>query len=142
MGSASVDAATCTSQTTPSQYRSSSSGYSPTPFLLVGLAGESDFGSKMEAAVRGLVRLNAVNVAACSVLSRVDTSNQPACTGVSVVRDEEAAGSKPATPTQVLSAALSAHGSAAVLVDEAATLGVAGSKGRLSRGWSLPVGPD
>jgi hypothetical protein len=34
----------------------------------------------------------------------------------------------------VLSAALSAHGSAAVLVDEAATLGVAESKGRLLLG--------
>ena len=43
---------------------------------------------------------------------------------------------------QVLSAALSAHGSAAVLVDELATLGVAESKGRLSWVWSLPVGPD
>jgi len=29
-----------------------------------------------------------------------------------------------------------------VLVDEAATLGVAESKGRLSWGWSLPVRPD
>jgi hypothetical protein len=55
----------------------------------------------MGAAVRGLVRLDAVSVAACGVLIRADTSDQPACTGVSVVRDEEAAGSNLATPTQV-----------------------------------------
>jgi hypothetical protein len=54
----------------------------------------------MGAAVRGLVRSDAVSEAACSVLSRADTSDQPACTDVSVVRDEEAAGSNPATPTR------------------------------------------
>jgi hypothetical protein len=47
----------------------------------------------MGAAIRGPVRLDAVSVTAYSVLSRANTSYQPACTGVSVVRDEEAAGS-------------------------------------------------
>jgi len=55
----------------------------------------------MGATIRGPVRLGAVSVTACDVLSRVDTSNQPACTCVCAVRDEEAAGSNPATPTQV-----------------------------------------
>jgi hypothetical protein len=45
----------------------------------------------MGTAVRGLVRLDAVSMAACDVLSRVDTSGQPTCTSVSVVRDEETA---------------------------------------------------
>jgi hypothetical protein len=48
----------------------------------------------MGAAICGPVRLDAVSVTAYNVLSRANTSYQPACTGVSVVRDEEAAGSK------------------------------------------------
>ena len=53
----------------------------------------------MGAVACGPVRLDAVSVAAYSVLNRANTSYQPACTAVSVVRDEEAAGSNPATPT-------------------------------------------
>jgi hypothetical protein len=63
------------------------------------LAGVSDSGSKMGATARGPVRLDAVSRAACSALSRIDTSEQPACTRARAVRDEEAAGSNPATPT-------------------------------------------
>jgi len=55
----------------------------------------------MGATTRGPVRLDAVSVTACDVLSRVDTCDQPACTCACAVRDEEAAGSNPATPTQV-----------------------------------------
>jgi len=65
------------------------------------LAGESDFGSRVGAGTRCPVRSNAVNATACSVLSRVDSSDQSTCTSVRVVRDEEAAGPNPATPTQV-----------------------------------------
>ena len=53
----------------------------------------------MGAAICGPVRLDAVSVTAYNVLSRANISYQPACTGVSVVRDEEATGSNPATPT-------------------------------------------
>jgi hypothetical protein len=52
----------------------------------------------MGATARGLVRLDAASVTACGVLSRVDIFGQPACIGDSVVRDEEAASSNPATP--------------------------------------------
>ena len=69
-----------------------------TPFL-VSSSGVSDSGSEMGATTRGPVRLDAASVTACGVLSRVDTSYQPTCTGVSAVRDEEGAGSNPATPT-------------------------------------------
>jgi hypothetical protein len=55
----------------------------------------------MGATARGPVRLDAVSRAACSALSRIDTSDQPTCTRARAVRDEEAAGSNPATPTQV-----------------------------------------
>jgi hypothetical protein len=54
----------------------------------------------MGAAARGRVRLDAVSVTACGALSRADTSDQPTCTCVRAVRDEEAAGSNPATPTR------------------------------------------
>ena len=53
----------------------------------------------MGATARGPVRLDAVSRAACSALSRIDTSEQLACTRARAVRDEEAAGSNPATPT-------------------------------------------
>ena len=67
--------------------------------LIVDSPGEPDFGSQMGATTRSPVRSDAVSVTAYSVLSRANTSYQPACTGVRVVRDEEAAGSNPATPT-------------------------------------------
>jgi len=57
----------------------------------------SDFESKMGAAKEAQVRSEAVSVTAYSVLSRSNTSYQPGCTGVSVVRDEEDAGSNSAT---------------------------------------------
>ena len=47
------------------------------------------------------VRSDAVSMTASGFLTSADASHQVACTRASAVRDEEAAGSNPATPTQV-----------------------------------------
>jgi len=56
-----------------------------------GPAAESDSRSRMGATDLGPVRLDAVSATACSVLSRVDTSDRPTYTGACAVRDEETA---------------------------------------------------
>jgi hypothetical protein len=47
----------------------------------------------------GQMRLDAVNVAARNVLTSVYSAHPVCCSSVRVVRDEEATGSNPATPT-------------------------------------------
>ncbi len=59
----------------------------------------SDSGSEMGVTVSAQVRSDAVSMSACSFLTSADVSHQVACTRASAVRDEEAAGSNPATPT-------------------------------------------
>ena len=96
-GAATVSAQIRTTHSTGQAIVPGIGGHDHRPLLPA--AGESDFGSKMGATIRGPARLGAVSVTASGVLSRVDTSYQPACTCACAVRDEEAAGSNPATPT-------------------------------------------
>jgi hypothetical protein len=55
----------------------------------------------MGAATRVRVRSGAVSVTTYNTLTSADTSHQAGYTRASAVRDEEAAGSNPATPTTV-----------------------------------------
>jgi len=68
---------------------------------VVPLSAVPDSGSETGATSRAHLRSNAVNVAAHNVLTSTYVPNQVCCSNVCAVRDEEAAGSNPATPTQV-----------------------------------------
>ena len=67
--------------------------------LAVSLMLSSGSGSETGAASRPHLRSNAVNVAAHNTLTSTYITNQACYSNVYAVRDEEAAGSNPATPT-------------------------------------------
>jgi len=58
-----------------------------------------DSGSETGAASRARVRPDAVNLTVLSALTSAHNPHQVCCSNVRAVRDEEAAGSNPATPT-------------------------------------------